>query len=153
MSKNFLYTLCLVAVLPAAAFAQSPEQAKLERNKANVLAFYELGINQMKPQEAADKYIGKEYLQHNPNAADGVEPFVRLFEGLKRKFPQARGDIKRVIAEGDLVVLHVHRTNSPDDRGRVVVDIFRLDENGKIVEHWDVAQPVPEKTASGRAVY
>ncbi len=148
--NRIMAATALAALLPYAA-AETP--AELERNKQNVLAFYELGINQMKPQAAADKYIGATYLQHNPMVADGVEPFVKAFEGLKRKFPQSRGEIKRVIAEGDLVVLHVHRKNTPDDLGRAVIDIFRLDKNGKIVEHWDVSQPVPEKTASGRSMF
>lgn len=148
--NRIMAATALAALLPYAA-AETP--AELERNKQNVLAFYELGINQMKPQSAADKYIGATYLQHNPMVADGVEPFVKAFEGLKQKFPQSRGEIKRVIAEGDLVVLHVHRKNTPDDLGRAVIDIFRLDKNGKIVEHWDVSQPVPEKTASGRGMF
>ncbi|WP_264352514.1 nuclear transport factor 2 family protein [[Mannheimia] succiniciproducens] len=85
--------------------------------------------------------------------ADGADAFVQAFTQLAQSKPQARGTIKRVIAEGDYVVLHVHRQDTPDDLGRAVVDIFRLDKDGKIIEHWDVGQAVPEKTASGRSMF
>ena len=78
---------------------------------------------------------------------------LHILGEMAKALTQSRGEIKRVIAEGDLVVLHVHRKNTPDDLGRAVIDIFRLDKNGKIVEHWDVSQPVPEKTASGRSMF
>lgn len=77
---------------------------------------------------------------------DAFTPFLK-------EHPQSRAEIKRVVAEGDLVMLHVHSTLNPQDKGEAVVDIFRFDENGKIVEHWDVIQAVPEKTASGRSMF
>lgn len=132
---------------------QSAVQSKTERNKANVLAFYDLAFNQHKVQEAADKYIGDVYLQHNPMVADGKEAFVKGIGGFVSQAPQARSHIKRAIAEGDLVMLHIHSQPTPDSLGRAVVDIFRLDDNGKIVEHWDVIQDVPAKTASGRSMF
>ncbi|WP_373746068.1 nuclear transport factor 2 family protein [Neisseria dentiae] len=85
--------------------------------------------------------------------ADGGQAFVDAFTPFLRQFPQSRPHIKRVIAEGDLVMLHVNSKKTPDESGNAVVDIFRLDNNGKIVEHWDVSMPVPEKTVSGRSVF
>lgn len=126
--------------------------ADTEANKETVVAFYEMTFQEHKPAEAAQRYIGDQYIQHNPHLPDGVEPFVGFFEGFFEKNPQARNEIKRVIAEDDLVVLHVHSKVTPDDRGRAVVDIFRL-EDGKIVEHWDVAQPVPESSANDNTLF
>lgn len=131
----------------------SSTKSKTERNKANAIAFYDLAFNQHKVQEAADKYIGDVYLQHNPMVADGKEAFVKGIGGFVSQAPQARSHIKRAIAEGDLVVLHIQSQPTPDSLGSAVVDIFRFDENGKIVEHWDVLQNVPAKTASGRSMF
>lgn len=135
-----------------AAQFQSP--STVERNKANALAFYDLAFNQHKVQEATDRYVGKEYWQHNPTVADGGQAFVDAFAPFLKQNPKSRASIKRVIAEGDLVALHVHSQLSPEDKGEAVVDIFRFDKDGKIVEHWDVIQVVPkEKTASGRSMF
>lgn len=149
-------TLLLTSLLglTACSTMSAPNHVStIERNKANVLAFYDLAFAQHKPQEAVDKYIGNEYLQHNPRVADGGQAFVNLITSFLKKFPQSQPHIKRVIAEGDLVVLHVNSKKTPDELGNAVVDIFRLDSNGKIVEHWDVSMPVPEKTVSGRGVF
>ena len=141
------------AAQKAETSVKSVVQSKTERNKANAIAFYDLAFNQHKVQEAADKYIGDVYLQHNPMVADGKEAFVKGIGGFVSQAPQARSHIKRAIAEGDLVVLHIQSQPTPDSLGSAVVDIFRFDENGKIVEHWDVLQAVPEKTASGRSMF
>ena len=136
---------------PEAAMAKMTEQT--ERNKANVLEFYDLVFNQHKVQEAVSKHIGKEFLQHNPDVADGSQAFLDTFTPFVEKFPKLHATIKRVAADGDLVWLHLLIQTGEEDRGQAVVDIFRLDENGKIVEHWDVVQPVPEKTVSGRGMF
>lgn len=128
-------------------------QSVAERNKANALAFYEMAFNQHRVQEAADRYIGKTYLQHNPGVADGAQAFVDAFVPFLKENPQSRAEIKRVMADGDLVMLHVLSRTSPQDKGEAVVDIFRFDKAGKIVEHWDVIQAVPDKTASGRSMF
>ena len=128
-------------------------QSVAERNKANALAFYEMAFNQHRVQEAADRYIGKTYLQHNPGVADGAQAFVDAFVPFLKENPQSRAEIKRVRADGDLVMLHVLSRTSPQDKGEAVVDIFRFDKAGKIVEHWDVIQAVPDKTASGRSMF
>nr|WP_314739030.1 nuclear transport factor 2 family protein [uncultured Haemophilus sp.] len=144
--KKLLTTLAILS--SATALASTPEQ-----NKANALAFYDLTFNQHKVQEATDKYIGKEYLQHNPGVADGGQAFVDAFAPFLKDHPKSKATIKRVIADGDLVALHVHSQLDDEDRGEAVVDIFRFDKDGKIVEHWDVIQAVPEKTESGRGMF
>jgi predicted SnoaL-like aldol condensation-catalyzing enzyme len=140
----------LLTVL-AIAFATPAFAADLEANKKVVIDFYEKGLNQ-KDFDAAAKYFGPHYIQHNPTAPDGIEGFKRLVTLLKEKFPNSHNEIKRVIAEGDLVVLHVHSVREPGQRGRAIVDIFRV-ENGKIVEHWDVLQDVPEKAANDNTMF
>ena len=143
----------LRAVLAAAAVLVSFPvlAADLEANKKIVIDFYEKGLNQ-KDYEAAARHFGPRYIQHNPNAADGPEGFKKLVEFLKEKFPNSKSEIKRVIAEGDLVMLHVHSVREPGQRGRAIVDIFRV-ENGKIVEHWDVVQDIPEKAANQNTMF
>lgn len=147
MKKSLLLLTALFSSTVAMA------QTTPEQNKANALAFYEMAFNQHKVQEATDKYIGKEYLQHNPTVADGGQAFVDAFAPFLKANPKSRAAIKRVVADGDLVMLHVHSKLNDEDRGEAVVDIFRFDENGKIVEHWDVIQAVPEKTESGRGMF
>jgi predicted SnoaL-like aldol condensation-catalyzing enzyme len=132
-------------------FAMSAQAADLEANKKVVMEFYEKGLNQ-KDFDAASKYFGPKYVQHNPGAPDGIEGFKAFIAFRKEKFPNAHSDIKRVFADGDYVILHVHVVPNPGDRGSAVVDIFKL-ENGKIVEHWDVVQPVPEKTANTNTMF
>jgi len=125
--------------------------ADLEANKKIVVDFYEKGLNQ-KDYDAAAKYFGPRYIQHNPGAANGPEGFKRLVTFLKEKFPNSHSEIKQVIAEGDLVVLHVHSKREPTDRGRAIVDIFKV-ENGKIVEHWDVIQDIPATSANDNTMF
>jgi len=137
-----------VALLIAAA---PPALADAEANKQAVLEFYDEALNQ-KDFEAASKYFGPRYIQHNPGAPDGIEGFKAFIALRKEKFPNAKSEIKRVFADGDYVILHVHAMREPGERGVAVVDIFRL-ENGKIVEHWDVVQPIPEKTANNNGMF
>ena len=115
-----------------------------EANKAAVVAFYELAFNQREPQQAVARYMGARYRQHNPEVADGPAGFVAFASGFTRAHPQLHLEIKRVLADGEFVVLHVHARMSPEDRGAVAIDIFRL-EDGKIVEHWDAVQPIAEQ--------
>lgn len=131
--------------IPAAA------DATLEANKKTVVEFYDAAINR-KDFEVASKFFGPRYVQHNPNAPDGIEGFKVFLGFLREKFPQSRSEIKRVWAEGDYVILHVHAVRTPGARGSAIVDVFKL-ENGKIVEHWDVIQEIPEKAANTNGMF
>ena len=116
-----------------------------------MLEFYEAGLNR-KDFDAAAKFFGPRYVQHNPTAPDGIEGFKAFLNFLREKFPDSRSEIKRSFAEGDYVILHVHSVREPGSRGRAIVDIFKL-EDGKIVEHWDVVQEVPEKAANSNGMF
>ena len=120
----------------------------LEENKRMVVEYYELAFNEHKPEEAVEKYVGSRYIQHNPQAPDGTEAFIAFVKA----FPEMSVDIRRVIAEGDLVVTHGVVKFTADDRGTVAVDFFRL-EDGKVVEHWDVLQPWPEESANPHPMF
>jgi len=140
-----------LCALGALAMATPVFAADLEANKKTVLEFYEAGLNK-KDFEMASKYFGPKYIQHNPGAPDGTEGFRSFINFLKEKFPNSHSEIKKVFADGDFVILHVHSVREPGTRGRAIVDIFRL-ENGKIVEHWDVAQDIPEKMPHNNGMF
>ena len=125
--------------------------SSLEANKKAVQEFYDLIINK-KDFESARKYMGDRYKQHNPLVADGPEGLKAFIEFLKANFPEARSEIKRVLADGDYVILHVHSIRPPNMRGRAIIEIFRL-ENGKIDEHWDVIQEIPEESANPNGMF
>ena len=142
------YVVIAIALLATPALADSAQQAA---NKKTVVEFYEAAINQKDFAKAA-QYFGPRYTQHNPNAADGPEGLKRFIDFLREKFPQSHSEIKRVFADGDYVILHVHAVREPGTRGNAIVDIFKL-ENGKIVEHWDVVQPIPEQAANQNGMF
>ncbi len=127
------------------------DNPKLKRNKETVLAFYDLIINK-KDFDAAVGYMGDDYIQHNPTAATGVEGLRVWMTDFYRRLPDLRANVRRIIAEGDLVVLHVEGTNGPGLGGSAVVDIFRV-KDGKIVEHWDVIQPIPEAALNNNSMF
>ena len=122
-----------------------------EQNKKTVVEFYEKAINQ-KDFDAVLKYLGPRYTQHNPNAADGATGLQAFLQFLRERYPDSHSKIKRVFADGDYVILHVHAIREPGTRGNAIVDIFKL-ENHKIVEHWDVNQEIPEKAANTNGMF
>ena len=140
-----------VAAMLIAAPALAGNTPQEEANKKVVVDLYEKGINQ-KDFEAAAKNFGPRYVQHNPRAKDGPEGFQAFICFLKAKFPNYHSEIKKVFADGDYVILHVHNVPAPGERGAAIVDIFRL-ENGKVVEHWDVRQDIPDQSANNNTMF
>lgn len=150
MSMKFKsLALCLLLAASCVAPAQA---AAPQSNQEIVVAFFRMMFQDRDIDEAVRLYVGKNYIQHNPYMRDGVEPMVDFFPHYFEQHPQASVDIKRVIAEGDLVMIHNLWRESPEDRGQAVVDIFRV-ENGKIVEHWDVSQEIPENPANKNGMF
>ena len=144
-------TMVAASAVPAlAGEAQAGEDIR-EANKRTVLAFYDAALRQS-DFAAAAIHFGPHYIQHNPMIADGIAGFRLFLTDLKTKFPGLRSDIKRVFADGDYVILHVHARRQPGELGLAIVDIFRL-EHGKIVEHWDVRQPLADGSANNNGVF
>jgi predicted SnoaL-like aldol condensation-catalyzing enzyme len=153
MSKKMLGLLVGATIMLASpcAQAQTSDVQKLERNKKIVTELYNAALNE-KDFEKARRYLGDKYIQHNPTAADGPEGLKAFIAFLREKFPNNKSEIKRIFAEGDYVIVHVHAVREPGTRGNAIIDIFRL-EGDKVVEHWDVVQPIPEKAANDNGMF
>jgi predicted SnoaL-like aldol condensation-catalyzing enzyme len=125
---------------------------QLQKNKQTAIAFYELMFNDDDPRGAIEKYTGDQYIQHNPHVPDGKEGFIEYFEKIARDYPDKKLHVKRAIAEENLVVLHTFQ-EWPTDEDYVTMDIFRFNEKGKIVEHWDVLQAMPQEFAHDNGMF
>jgi predicted SnoaL-like aldol condensation-catalyzing enzyme len=122
-----------------------------DRKKEIVLAFYEKALNQRNADEAL-QYVGARYRQHNPLIEDEYVGLRKYLAWIQENFPKSHSKIIRTFVDGDYVLLHVNRIRTPGTRGDAIVDIFRL-EDDKIVEHWDVIQPIPEKASNGNMMF
>ena len=123
----------------------------LKENKKNAIAFYKTAF-EGNPRLAIETYVGKEYIQHNPAVKDGPQGFIEYFERMERDYPEKSVEFVRSIAEGDLVALHTHQI-WPGNEEYVTMDFFRFDEEGKICEHWDSIQKIPDNPANENGIY
>lgn len=120
-------------------------------NKKNAISYYQMAF-EGNPREATELYVGNRYIQHNPVVKDGVEGFIQYFERMQREYPDKSVEFLRAVAEDDLVALHTHQT-WPGDEHYVTMDIFRFDEKGKIIEHWDSIQKIPDESENDNGMY
>ncbi len=122
-----------------------------ETNKQNAIAFYRTAYLG-NPVEAVEKYVGDQYIQHNPLVGNGTQPFIDYFTQMAEQYPDKQIEFVRAVAEGELVALHT-RQIWPGNEEYVTMDFFRFDNAGKIVEHWDAIQQIPDETANGNTMY
>jgi len=151
MSQIRLWS-CVAAVIACTAWPAAAHNDSAAKNKQLVTAFYNLIFVDHKPAEAFSRYGGDKYIQHNPRVPDGKDAVISFFTPYFQANPEAKNEIKRAVAEGDLVVLHVQSKKNAADRGRAIVELFRVDK-GKVVEHWDVVQDIPESAANANSMF
>ena len=128
------------------------QNQRVQDNKRNAIKFYEMAFNDCKPAEAVKRYVGSRYIQHNPDVEDGKQAFIEYFDQMAEEFPGKKVIINKAIAEGNLVALHCLQ-KWPGDDDYASIDIFRFDEDGKIVEHWDVLQKIPNQMAHNNGMF
>lgn len=145
-------TASVPASTPAVADFRHPSPYVQERNK-RVAVHVLRQLFEEGNLKVADQYIRADYIQHNPTAPDGREAIKNFIRDWHERFPDHMYNVKRVIAQGDLVMVHSNPVYEPGTRGSSVVDIFRFDKKGMIAEHWDVVQEVPETTVNGNDMF
>ena len=123
----------------------------LQQNKDNAIAFYKMAY-EGNAKGAVERYVGDQYIQHNPDVADGPKGFIDYFDRMQNEYADKSIEFLRCIAEGDLVALHTHQT-WPGNEEYVTMDFFRFDTEGKIVEHWDAIQKVPDIAANENGMF
>ena len=123
----------------------------LKQNKDNAISFYKMSYDG-NPRKAVELFVGSEYIQHNPLVGDGKEPFIQYFEKMATEYPNKSIEFVRSVAEGNIVALHTHQ-KWPGNEEYVTMDFFRFDDVGKIVEHWDSMQKIPESSANNNTMY
>ena len=123
----------------------------LAENKKNAMAFYNMAY-EGNPAKAVELYVGTEYIQHNPLVGDGPQPFIDYFDKMQAEYPDKTIEFVRAIAEDDLVALHTHQV-WPENDQYITMDFFRFDTQGKIVEHWDSMQQIPETSKNNNTMY
>jgi predicted SnoaL-like aldol condensation-catalyzing enzyme len=128
------------------------ENEILETNKKTVVDFYQRALFDGDVDTAIRLYGGKTYTQHTPFAADGFDGLRNFVKWIAKNYPNARGEIKRVFADGDYVLLHSHFTGFLGENGDAIIDIFRV-EDGKVVEHWDVIQAIPKTSLNENTMF
>ncbi|KTD76578.1 ester cyclase [Legionella waltersii] len=148
MKKVLLSSLSVSLMLYAVSGLAGSSQ---ETNKQIVAQFYQKALNE-KNFAAAESYLGAKYIQHNPLAQDGKDGLKNYIAYLKKTYPQSHSEVKRIMADGDYVVVHVNSVLEQGTKGRAIIDIFRL-ENNKICEHWDVIQPIPAEAANTNGMF
>ena len=151
MVRYFVIVGAVLIASLAGRTALAADAAQMEQNKKTVIAFEDAALN-LKDFDEAQKYLGPRYTQHNPTAPDGPEGLKGYIAFLKEKFPQSRSEHKQVLAEGDYVMVHDHAVREPGSRGLAIFNLYKL-ENGKVVEHWDVIQPVPETAQNNNGMF
>lgn len=149
--KGFAAGLLVSGTCYVGAAAMQRDMDQEEENIAIALEFYDLLLNQ-KDWEAGKQMIGDRYVQHNPNAKDGLEGIQAHIDMIRTTYPDNHGELQRAFSRGDLVALHMHSKRTPESRGNAVVDMFRI-EDGKVVEHWDVVQAVPETALNDNTMF
>lgn len=155
--RNSLLAFLMAALAACTTTGAVSRAAVAQQNTAVVLAFLDTVINKHEVEQAFKLYVTPQYLQHNPGVADGTEAAMRALKSYTHElYPELRLEVKRTVAQGDLVAVHSryikHAADRASTRGQAVVDLFRL-ERGKIVEHWNVVQEISGESAHDNPVF